>query len=146
MKKQTKSKSQKYYKNKCDKLISNHFKGQPCIICGEPGYGHHLNSRSKIATRHSLLNIVPLCSLHHCFSNDIAPHSANAFAVQKFIKFIKENYPEKFAYWRKMCYTLCSKVDYKERYENLLKELEIKKCVIEIPMALTKLAIKGLLE
>jgi len=117
--------SSKYWRNKADKEITRIFRGKPCIVCGtkKNTCGHHLISRGHAVTRHDLHNIVPLCPSHHCYSNECAPHSKNAFAVCEFVDLIKTKYPETYTFWQEHK-NLISKTDYQAAYEKL-KDIEI---------------------
>lgn len=119
-------KTSKYWKKKADGVITKIFSGQPCIICKLLGRiniintcGHHLIGRGNAFSRHALLNIIPLCPLHHKFSNELAAHSSNAFAVQEFIKIVKQELPAHYAYWIKNQHKIGIKMDYEAIYKDL---------------------------
>jgi len=121
-----KSPNSKYYRNKADKLFMDQLHNQPCEICGktEGATGHHFvgKSRSK-ALRYDKRNIVILCQAHHTFSNDIAPHSVNGLAVERFIEWFKTNHPDRYN-WIKENEYIQRKYTYKQAVENLENGIE----------------------
>ena len=121
-----KKKTQKYWKKKCDQLITAHFKGKKCAACGKRNgvAGHHLISRKVAWCRHLLVNLIPLCPTHHKFSNALAPHSSNAFAVKQFLVWLRTTYPRKYVFYRNNQRKKGIKVDYEEVYNRLKGELE----------------------
>jgi len=121
-----KKRNGKYYKKKCDALITKYFKGKPCVVCNSTYLtcGHHLIPRGHSLYRHDWRNnIVPVCVSHHKYSNEIAAHSANALAVQKFVQFIKRNFPKKYKFWFAHQHDIGYTLDWEERYNRLKKEI-----------------------
>jgi hypothetical protein len=122
----SKKKTNKQWKKKCDKLISNFYRGKPCLVCGTKvrTCGHHLITRQRAKSRHALINVVPLCPEHHKFSNFCAAHSSNYFAVREFADFIKSNYPNRYLYWSENQTVVQPKTDYEEKFHQLKKEID----------------------
>lgn len=111
----------KHWKIKADKEITRLTK-MPCIICGLPGFGHHFIPKSRSSfLRHDMRNLFPLCSGHHMFSNEIAPHSNNAMAVHAFVEHVKKCFPLRFAFLIEHQHIL-QKPDYRAAYERLVNE------------------------
>jgi hypothetical protein len=116
----------KYYRNKADELFMSQFRGQPCEVCGRSDgtVGHHVvpKSRSK-ALRYEKRNIVVLCQSHHMFSNEMAPHSTNQLAVERFVEWYKEAHPDDHE-WLKEHEHDITKISYAEYWEMLKNETE----------------------
>lgn len=111
----------KYWRKKCDKLITDMFKNKPCAICGTTYQtcGHHIVEKSlSAALRHDLRNIIPLCPAHHKFSNAIAPHSSYLLAVTTFKDWLKKNNPKGY-----YCLENWKKFKRTRTYEEIYKEL-----------------------
>ena len=115
-----KPKSQKYWKNKCDALITKAGRNTVCAVCGrKPASYHHIISRVYGDCRHDIKrNLIPLCAFHHMFSNDLAPHSNNIQAVMAFVKWLRINYPKKYKFMRTFVPSNRT-IDYESRYKQL---------------------------
>jgi hypothetical protein len=91
----------KYWKKKCIDLFMAIGRGEPCAVCGkmEGTVFHHIipQGRSK-HLQFDFMNVIPLCHLHHAMGNEMAAHSTNGFAVQKFIEWLEREHPEKVKY------------------------------------------------
>ena len=113
----------KYWKKRAMKLFMAQFHNQPCAICGSYAgtVGHHLLPKGCYAD-YALdeQNILVLCPTHHMFSNEIAAHSMNSLAVSEFVRWVKENRPEKHE-WMQQHKNVRSgkKINYKKLYEEL---------------------------
>lgn len=111
----------KYYRKKADELFMRQFRGRPCEVCNksEGTCGHHIvnKARSK-ALRYDKRNIVVLCQSHHKFSNDLAPHSSNQMAVERFINWFKEKHPDRHK-WITENERTERRYTYKQAFENL---------------------------
>ena len=124
-----KTRREQYFKGKTDKLITELFTGQPCVICKSQGIictdtvGHHLVERSLSAYhRHNIWNIIPLCQNHHLFSNELAAHSSYAPAQVAFVEWLKGYMPKQ--HFLLTHYKSCElKIDYERAYHRLQKYL-----------------------
>lgn len=52
-------------KTKRNTSLARKFKGQPCIICGQPGEGDHIKNFAGWSKKDIASNIWPLCRSHH---------------------------------------------------------------------------------
>lgn len=99
-----------------DKLVSGFYRGLRCICCDSHNtVGHHLISRQRCRFhRHSPQNLVPLCSDHHKWSNEMAAHSFSSLGVAAFVEWLKVNMPKRYAWWQANRYVGSGgyKVDY----------------------------------
>ncbi len=111
----------KSYRVKADKIFMSRFHGLPCEICGSTykTVFHHCvpKSRSR-ALRYDVKNGVVLCQNHHTFGNDMAPHSSNQLAVERFIEWFKFSKPEQYA-WVVANEKIQRKYSYRQAVENL---------------------------
>jgi hypothetical protein len=111
----------KSFRNKADSLFMEQFRGQPCEVCKaiEGTCGHHIvpKSRSK-ALRYDLKNILVLCFKHHTMGNDLAPHSTNQLAVERFLEWFKDTKPEQHE-WITENERIERRYSYKQAVENL---------------------------
>lgn len=92
-----------------------------CIVndkCRGSLEAHHFISRSKLSTRHKLLNGVLLCTLHHKFSKELSPHMGPI----GFSEYLRINYPDKYQ-WVLDNRFKNEKPNFKEAYEKL-KEIK----------------------
>jgi len=117
-----KSPNSKYYRNKADKLFMSQFHGEPCEICKTTigTCGHHVigKSRSK-ALRLDIRNIIVVCNQHHCFGNEMAPHSVNSLAVERFLEWFRTTHPERHA-WIVENERIERRYTFKQAYENMV--------------------------
>ncbi len=108
----------RYWRNKCDGLITRMFSGKPCIVCGSTEYtaGHHLIGRANKMFRHDPNNLVPLCPLHHKWDSTLSAHAAPAaFAV-----WLSQNLPGTWAWLVQNSGKKSEGVpDYKQRFIGL---------------------------
>jgi hypothetical protein len=91
----------KYWRKKCDDLFMAQGRGKACAVCGskENTCYHHIIPKGRCkAMRYDLMNMIVLCPSHHTFSNELAPHSTNSFAVLRFMEWFKENHLRKYEY------------------------------------------------
>ena len=116
------------WRDKCDRVITEIFTGQPCFICKLSGManttntvGHHCVNRSLSAYyRHCIENIIPLCPTHHTMGVEVAAHSAYPPAQTAFVQLLRM--------YRKPTYDILmdykrfagTKVDYEKRYHELV--------------------------
>ena len=122
-----------YWCKKCDAIISEHFRGRPCIVCGTRvgTAGHHLIGRDNKLFRHDLNNLVALCPLHHIWGaehngtegyKNMSAHGTPA----RFAAWLETNRQET---WRWICESLGrpneGPPDYQARYARLLVDLEV---------------------
>jgi len=121
MKKKTKSPNHSSYMKKADELFMVRFRGCSCRVCGttKGTVGHHIvpRSRSK-ALRYDGRNIIVLCQAHHTMGNDMAPHSTNQLAVERFVDWFKDNQYDQYK-WIKEHERDQRKYNYKQAVENL---------------------------
>ena len=113
----------KYWRNKADKAFMPQFVGKPCAICGTTYLtcGHHVVEKSLSSYyRHAPRNIVVLCTTHHKYGNDIAPHSKNPLAVKAWLDWLPENRKDAW----KILNTYKKKTGAKVDYEKIYKKLE----------------------
>jgi len=107
------------------KQVIEHFmkpwRGQPCAICGISSRtaGHHIVGRRRCP---SLIieprNIVVLCVQCHMFSNEMAAHSKNSFAVVRFVQWLMENRKKQYD-WVKANENIERKIRWKQEWEEL---------------------------
>lgn len=91
----------KYWLKKCDDLFMAQGRGEPCAYCGTTinTCFHHIVPKGRCkALRYDLMNMMVLCPSHHNFSNVVAPHSTNSFAVERFVIWLRENHTRKYEY------------------------------------------------
>ncbi len=96
--KKPKTANHKSYRKKADDLFMAQFRGQPCEISGETEgtCGHHIVSKSRSkALRYDVRNIIIVAPRHHTMGNDMAPHSTNQLAVERFIEWFKKTHPDR---------------------------------------------------
>ena len=121
--KRKKNKSSTYWRTKADTEVTKYYTGLPCKICDKTNTcGHHLVRREVAYYRHHPQNIIPLCPLHHKYSNDIAAHSTNLLAQTAFKEWIEENYRAGYKCLQEQGLHEGEKVDYEQAY-NEWKEL-----------------------
>ena len=116
-----KSANDKSYRNKADSLFMSQFRGQPCRVCGttEGTCGHHVVSKSRSkALRYDTRNIIILCQAHHTWSNEMAPHSTNQLAVERFIEWFRLACPEQHS-WLAENERIERRYTFKQAVENL---------------------------
>jgi hypothetical protein len=116
-----KSPNSKYYRTKADNIFMAQFRGQPCEISGETvgTCGHHIVSKSRSkALRYDKRNIIVVAPKHHTMGNDMAPHSTNQLAVERFLNWFKENHPERHA-WIVENEHIERRFTYKQAAENM---------------------------
>ena len=117
----TRSPNSTYYRNKADKLFMAQFHGQPCEVCGndQGTCGHHIvaKSRSK-ALRYDLRNIIVVCCRHHTMGNELAPHSVNQLAVERFVEWFKLTFTKRHAWIVENEY-ITRRYTYKQAAENM---------------------------
>lgn len=116
-----------YYRDKADRLwqeLMYEMWGHRCAMCGRPlkkeeATGHHMIRREVYHLRHH-----PKCGIllgNHCHNHaPNAPHRS----VELFMAFIKERYPETYAWVEEHQYEEGKKPDYKEvcvELQELLK-------------------------
>jgi len=103
----------KYWRNKADEKFMKPGRGLPCAVCQkEDGtVYHHIIEKSRCrAMRYDLNNVIVLCQLHHCHSNEMAPHSKKSIAQHRWWAWFKKNKPGQYIYCKanehkKMKYT-----------------------------------------
>jgi len=115
------------WRDKGDNLITAFGHGQLCAVCGASAGVclHHLLPKSRFARyRFKLENLVPLCPTHHILSNDLAPHSTNFLAVERFHEWLKLNRPAQEAWCRNAeTWRFPGKIDWEELYADLVETL-----------------------
>lgn len=119
--KPAKKRTPAWYRKQVIEHFMAQFRGQPCAICGitQRTCGHHLVSRRRCPSHIvSEQNIIVLCPLHHQFSNDIAPHSSNSLAVQRFLDWVEVNRPSQY-WWMREHENDQIKVDYRSKWEAM---------------------------
>lgn len=113
--------SSSFWKHEADELFMAQYRGLPCAVCASEGkqnifktVAHHVIPKGR-CPRHRLTaqNIVVLCPLHHKFSNEIAPHSANPLAVKRFWSWLENNRPEQYQ-WAMAHERDFGKIDFRE--------------------------------
>jgi hypothetical protein len=117
----TKSPNDKSYRVKADSIFMAPYRGLPCAVCGttKGTVGHHnVNKARSKALRYDKRNITVLCQSHHKFSNDIAPHSSNPMAVDRYFGWLSSHYLSKYN-WLKENEHIQRKYSYKQAWENL---------------------------
>lgn len=110
-----------YFRKKADDIFMVQFRGQPCEVCGETHktVGHHVvGKRRSKALRYDKNNIIILCPSHHTMGNELAAHSSNQMAVDRFITWFKQNKPLQHK-WCQINERLQRKYSYKQALENL---------------------------
>ena len=120
LRKKAKAKTNSWYKRQVVEQFMSEFRGLPCIICGSTlrTCGHHILAKgSHPAHIITPENIVVLCVFCHKFSNHMAPHSSNQFAVERFCQWMKENRAEQYAWCKAHEYDKM-KHNWKEIYET----------------------------
>ena len=124
--------SSAYWKKRADKAWSEAVRLNGHCVIGGPCSGqleaHHLIPRSNLAHRHDLMNGVPLCSLHHQFSNKLSAHGAPL----AFEAWLRDNLSERRA-WVSLHHNdiLTDKPDYKARYEQLQSVIKARKAAVQ---------------
>lgn len=116
----------KSYRIKADNLFMPQFRGQPCEVCAkvEGTCFHHIVSKSRSkALRYDKRNGIILCPAHHTMGNDLAPHSTNQCAVERFIDWFKNTHHERHA-WIVENERIERRYSYKQAVENLKNGLE----------------------
>lgn len=117
------------YRDRGDKLITKFGHGQPCAVCGTSAGVclHHLLPKSRFARyRFRLENLVPLCPTHHLLSNNLAPHSTNFLAVERFHEWLILNRPSQESWCRNAeaeAHQLTGKIDWSDLYTALVNDL-----------------------
>ena len=112
----------KYWRNKADKENTRLHRGKPCEICGTTHQtcGHHVVERSISAYyRHDQRNMVDLCTTHHKFSNEIAPHSKNPLAVEAWLKWLRKNRQDANKILSTYKLKTGAKIDYEQKFNDL---------------------------
>ncbi len=118
----TKSPNDKYYRVRADELFMAPYRGLPCAVCGttKGTVAHHnVNKARSKALRYDKRNITVLCQSHHKFSNDIAPHSSNPMAVDRYFTWFRNFKTDQYR-WLKLNERIVRKYSYKQAWENLL--------------------------
>ena len=121
-----KAKSNAWYRRKVIERFMARFRGRTCAICGttQGTCGHHLVSKQRcpchIVTPE---NIITLCPLHHMFSNEMAAHSKNSLAVQRFLSWLEINRPLQRDWMREHEHD-SGKTRWRERYEAMGGDFE----------------------
>jgi len=117
----TKPANHKSYRKKADEIFMSRYRGLPCEICGSTYQTvfHHIcpKSRSK-ALRYDPQNGVILCPRHHTLGNDMAPHSTNSLAVNRFFEWFKKTHPARHK-WIVKNERIQRKYSYRQAVENL---------------------------
>ena len=117
----SRSANDKYYRNKADELFMAPYRGQPCEVCGntyKTVAHHNVNKARSKALRYDKRNITVLCQAHHTMGNDIAPHSSNPMAVDRYFDWFKTSRSQKYYY----CVDnekIQRKYSYKQAWENM---------------------------
>ena len=117
----SKSPNDKYYRNKADEIFMSQFRGKPCEVCGTTNatVGHHnVNKARSKALRYDKRNITVLCPKHHCYGNDIAPHSSNPMAVNRYFDWLNKENPAQYD-WLMANEKIERKYNYRDALENL---------------------------
>ena len=117
-----------YWLDKADREITRIYRAKQCLICGAHNpQPHHMICKSRCAYhRHTLENIIPLCSTHHTFGNDISAHSKSVLVVERFVEHIRTHHPEVYHWAQEHQYDTIEngfKPNYLARYEEL-KEID----------------------
>jgi hypothetical protein len=140
--------------NACDDIFLARFRGLPCVICGKSSSfnpengkatrtgGHHLHHKGNCRKfRYERMNIIDsLCVQHHSkWATDISPHSeVNGLAVERFVKWVRENRPEQYKWWKSTEPEARELFDkswtYREMYELLGGEILKEKDGKKLPM------------
>jgi hypothetical protein len=116
----------KYWQKKAMGLFMASFRGLPCEVCGtkQGTCAHHLLSQgSHPKYKLEPKNITVLCPSCHKYSNELAAHSKNVLAVERFMEWLRYNKPEqgKWLDQAELEYKDLDRVDYKQIYERLAK-------------------------
>ena len=117
-----KSDNHKSYRTKADNLFMSQFRGKPCEVCKTTvgTCGHHIVSKSRSkALRYDFRNIIVLCPSHHTLGNDLAPHSTNQLAVERFCEWFKEEFPIRHWWIKEHEHIIERRYTYKQAVENL---------------------------
>lgn len=115
------SPNSKYYRTKADNLFMPQFRGRYCEVCDktEGTAGHHIVSKSRSKSlRFDTRNIIVVCPSHHTMGNDMAPHSTNQLAVERFLDWFRETHPERHA-WIVENERIERRFTYKQAAENM---------------------------
>ena len=109
----------KYWKIKADNLWGKviHEIYRSCAIgedCAGHVEAHHLISRAKTATRHSVKNGIGLCSKHHKFCTTLSAHQAPL----AFSEWLQKNMPEIWGWCSENKHKI-QKPDYFDAYKDL---------------------------
>ena len=117
----TKPANHSYHAKKADELFMSPYRGQRCEVCGSTYQTcfHHVvpKSRSK-ALRYDPRNGIVLCQRHHCHGNDLAPHSLNSMAVDRFMVWFKTNHHDRYQ-WIVENEKVDRKYSYRAALENM---------------------------
>lgn len=111
----------KSYRKIADDLFMSRYRGLPCEVCGktEGTCFHHVVSKARSkALRYDHRNGVVLCRAHHKMSNEMAPHSTNQMAVERFVEWFKTTFPDRHK-WIKDNEFVERRYTYKQAVENL---------------------------
>jgi len=124
-----KKKTNKYWRNKIDKLLAEHARGKRCAICNQsPAHYHHLLPKSRYACyRAEKKNLILLCPKHHTFGLECCAHSQNYLAVVAFEEWLKKNRPKQHTWATEAWLNKAPvrRIDYEELYKNMVKEFGI---------------------
>ena len=122
-----------YEKQQVYEAFMEYWRYKPCIVCGTTykTCGHHLIGKGS-CPRHIVTprNIEPACQKHHTFSNDIAPHSSNPFAVEAFNNLIRDKMPEKWEWMKEHQHDTSltnGKIPWSDLYEKYVDDSDPKK-------------------
>lgn len=110
------------FRDAADRIFMTKYRGLPCEICGttEGTAFHHVVGRNlSRALRYEDRNGIVLCQNCHTQSNDVAAHSTNAKAVQRFNGWFMENHFDRYE-WIEQNRNIERRFTYQEAVKNLL--------------------------
>ena len=111
-----------YWRTKADTVFMAPAHDMPCSVCEavEGIVYHHIIEKSRCrAMRYNLMNVIPLCQNHHCFSNELAPHSNKSIAVKRWWDWLKESHLANYVYCKDNEHEKC-KYTYRDKYFELI--------------------------
>lgn len=111
----------KSYRVKADELFMAPYRGQRCEVCGtryQTVFHHPVPTSRSRALRYDPRNGIILCQRHHCHGNDLAPHSTNSMAVDRFMVWFKTTHPERYR-WIQENERIQRKYTYRQALENM---------------------------
>jgi hypothetical protein len=89
------------WRKKAFELFMSQYRGLPCAVCGttDSTVGHHILEK-RYCPRHVFTsqNIVVLCPSHHKWSRDLAAHSMNGLAIDRFFRWLEKAIPWQYAW------------------------------------------------